>query len=896
MKSAQVHSIWMQTLGGKDIEAANPALSYRPPIDRTMPFREVLQLVDGLAETPKEDKDSGDTSYHLLEQIGAGGMGVVHRARQKRLGRLIAIKTLAPGADELAIENFVAEAMVTAHLDHPNIVPVHDLEEGPSGQWFLAMKLVGGLSWKDLLHPRTAEHKEKAQVMDLQDHFQILIDVCNAVAFAHNKGIVHLDLKPENVMVGEFGEVLLMDWGIAIDIRPRNTKQALEPLPIPHRSEVQHPQGTPCYMAPELASGKGRRIGPWTDVFLLGAMLYEILCGTPPHKGTALLQVLMSAIECPDLEFKGPLVASELKAICRKATAKDPRQRFQTVRGFQQSLQDYLKHRESSKISFEAGQRLEECQHSVKTLFLGGKSKLSATARNHIYSEYADVVAGYRQALLLWDGNKVAIRGEEDARLCFARTALDHGDLGLAQAQSSMLKADWPEARFLLKSISDEVSKRTRTKVFFWFLGIGLAALAILSFFGLIFGLVKVNKARYEAEKKEQEASAATEMAVQRQKEASKARQDAEKNWQLAQQQRSRAQKALQEADIARQAAVKANEKEREQRILVEKRQRLAQSRAEIAKESLDSLIQKITEGSRSKGVGASALTNEVQIRLLETALKGLEKLRQTDVESAAVSPAAMKAHAQMGEAYYYLGKYKNSCKALEQAISVGKKLLKPGSSEETGIPIEIATSLRSLGRAHNALGDKTAMKKAYEEAGELLSKVTASGEGLKQIRINQGRVYLELAILLYQTQRTAESKITFQKSIAFLQPIVAVNPNNLAANFNLALAYLYSGNVCSQQGEFKSAISLLKQSERLWQALVRKAASTPYYRYYWAVSLHDLAVAGRAEGSQRIFAITRLERAVQQLNYMVNVLKQSNYRNVWLQYQQKLAQWKQGR
>ncbi|MDF1661640.1 MAG: protein kinase, partial [Planctomycetota bacterium] len=196
METGSLKTLWVKTFGTLDVESADPNVSYRPTVQRTLPFQEVLRLsVNTPAKNPKspanlEADDGSDTSYDLLEEIGSGGMGLVHRARQKRLGRVIAVKTLLSEADEENVESFVAEGMITAHLDHPNIVPVHDLVQEQDGQWLLAMKLVGGLSWRDLLHPKTAAQKKAAAKYDLQDHFQILIDVCNAVAFAHNKGIV----------------------------------------------------------------------------------------------------------------------------------------------------------------------------------------------------------------------------------------------------------------------------------------------------------------------------------------------------------------------------------------------------------------------------------------------------------------------------------------------------------------------------------------------------------------------------------------------------------------------------------------------------------------------------------------------------------------------------------
>ncbi|MFP5291247.1 MAG: protein kinase domain-containing protein, partial [Actinomycetes bacterium] len=170
----------------------------------------------------------------------------------------------------------------------------------PAGELFMAMKLVGGTSWADLLHPRTPEQQERARRHDREAHVQTLLAVCNAVAFAHSKGIVHRDLKPENVMVGDFGEVLVMDWGIAVDVSERPAPDAR----APHRTTVASPSGTPSYMPPELAEGRGEEIGPWTDVYLLGATLHEVLTTLArllapivPHVADAMWENLVVAVD-----------------------------------------------------------------------------------------------------------------------------------------------------------------------------------------------------------------------------------------------------------------------------------------------------------------------------------------------------------------------------------------------------------------------------------------------------------------------------------------------------------------------------------------------------------------------------------------------------------------------
>ena len=266
--------------------------------------------------------------YQVLGELGRGGMGLVYRARQKELGREVALKQVISERPELH-QKFLLEARLTGQLEHPNIVPVYDLLRGVEGEVALAMKLVHGREWSAILRPAAGEAPR-----DLDFHLGVLLSVSNAVGFAHSRGVTHNDLKPANVMVGEFGEVLLMDWGIAYDVR----ELPEPPLAAPHRSTMDGASGTPVYMAPELAMGDGSRLGPWTDVYLLGAILFEIVTGAPPHTGEDVGQVIRAAVLSEPKPFP-PGAPRGLEAICHKAMARDPDHRYPDVKSLQATLE-----------------------------------------------------------------------------------------------------------------------------------------------------------------------------------------------------------------------------------------------------------------------------------------------------------------------------------------------------------------------------------------------------------------------------------------------------------------------------------------------------------------------------------------------------------------------------
>ncbi len=436
------------------------------------------------------------TVFELVEEIGRGGMGVVYRARQRSLGRDVAIKKLkVPGED--VERKFLAEALVTGRLDHPNIVPVYDVGESATGEALLAMKLVDGVSWKRLLRPKTDAEKRRAEATDQEGHLRILLGVCNAIAFAHSRGIVHCDLKPENVMVGEFGEVLVMDWGLACDVRDdRPPAEAAEYL---HKSELDAPFGTPAYMAPEQAWGHGHEVGPWTDVYLLGAILHEVVVGRPPHVGGGAMAVLWRAAHSEPHDYDAS-VPSDLAKICHVAMARKPEERFPSVTAFAEAVRDHLTHRESQTIAAQAQALLDRATAGADARARRDAASgrpLAEAERDAVYADLAEAVAGFRQAQVLWAGNAAAAGGERRARIAYAATAVQQGDLGLAEVQLAGL-ADAAAAAIRGRVEAARVeAERARQSAQLVRLGLIAAVCVIVT--GLSFGMVLASNARDRA-------------------------------------------------------------------------------------------------------------------------------------------------------------------------------------------------------------------------------------------------------------------------------------------------------------------------------------------------------------------------------------------------------------
>lgn len=311
--------------------------------------------VDPSARSPF-DEEAGPR-YRIEDEVGRGGMGTVYRAFEKRFRRSLALKKSRAGAGPAELARFVEEARVTAQLHHPGIVPVHDFGVDADGQLFFTMDLVRGRTFAEILREgRDGDPR-------WQRHLDVLQRVCEAVAFAHSKDVVHRDLKPANVMVGRFGEVYVMDWGLARVAGRADpaTERAAEDsadgsLVLSTRSDDTPAWtmqgdvvGTPAYMAPEQA--RGAAIDARSDVYAIGAMLYERICGRMPFGGEveqpSSRLILERLVDGPpkSLTELCPDAPAELVAICDKAMQRDPSLRYQDVLAMRDDLRAFVEQR-----------------------------------------------------------------------------------------------------------------------------------------------------------------------------------------------------------------------------------------------------------------------------------------------------------------------------------------------------------------------------------------------------------------------------------------------------------------------------------------------------------------------------------------------------------------------
>jgi len=354
-----------------DVTMAETPLAAEPVRDdRTINETEPRQPTPGRDITENILTRDQDRKYKLLNEIARGGMGLVMEAQDNNLHRSVAIKVmLDPGtASRQKILRFIEEARITSQLQHPGIVPIHELGIDNNGNVFYSMKRVSGKTLKEVLKELKEGRAESVSMYPLNRLLNILLRVCDAIAYAHSMGVVHRDLKPDNIMIGDYGEVLILDWGLAKIIGHKGSDNARDGSGSKGLQKEQRVTGhfhstdsdsddvlvtmegnivgTPGYMSPEQARGQIGRIDERSDVYSLGAILYHIL-KLEPTIGINSSTDRKNALEKTRTERIAPLkenkrVTRPLIAITMKTLSLRPKDRYRTVKSFQADLDAYM--------------------------------------------------------------------------------------------------------------------------------------------------------------------------------------------------------------------------------------------------------------------------------------------------------------------------------------------------------------------------------------------------------------------------------------------------------------------------------------------------------------------------------------------------------------------------
>ena len=345
-----------------------------------------------------------ESGYHKGDKVAEGGMSNIYLGEQRTLNRRVAIKenkSRKKGHSEVLLH----ESLITARLEHPNIMPIYDIFQDDD-QYQVVLKWLEGFTLSEKLD----EWREYEMEVDYS--IPVLLKVCDALAYAHDKGILHRDIKSENIMIGDHGAIYLLDWGIALDVNDKSTSPNMV-------------VGTLSYMAPEMLSDDPlNTVSEQSDVFLLGATLHEIITGEKRHNSPVPTKVIQQVMECEPKEYEEEYQL--LGAICNKACHKDPKKRYKSVRHFAHALQGALDVWKQRFLLDQGLAMLEELQAIDKGEFVPDTNA-------HIFQLYMQTRAAFGGYMLLDSNSAIANEGLREAGIIMMRHCIAEKELTSAK-------------------------------------------------------------------------------------------------------------------------------------------------------------------------------------------------------------------------------------------------------------------------------------------------------------------------------------------------------------------------------------------------------------------------------------------------------------------------------
>jgi WD40 repeat protein len=486
----EMHAAWRSQRGSepggklslREFMDRKPAIELDPDAPKDVPSSGVQDRLHHLSSR-------GDR-YELREEVARGGMGVVLKVWDKDLRRTLAMKAAYMGVPDekdpvslAQVTRFLEEAQITGQLDHPGIVPVHELGVDGEGHLFFTMRLVRGQTLDEVIRLARADKDgwSRARALD------VMVRVCEAMAYAHSKGVIHRDIKPANVMVGKFGEVYVMDWGLAKVIgRPDLQGMRLNPNLTLLRTQVRTDRaedisrtpnsplltlegtivGTPPYMPPEQAEGRIDALDPRSDVYSVGALLYTLLTGRMPYveptgkvAAADVIQRLLTGPPDPvhALDRDAP---PELVAICEKAMARRPEDRYENMVGMAQDIRAYVEgrvvraHRTGAMVEFQKwvvrNKATAAALAALLLVAIGGSTFVAWQQRQRVREVSAAQGEEQRQRARAEANAREALANAEQASVNARRAERQSYLANLAAASASLRMHETREAKQLL--------------------------------------------------------------------------------------------------------------------------------------------------------------------------------------------------------------------------------------------------------------------------------------------------------------------------------------------------------------------------------------------------------------------------------------------------------------
>jgi eukaryotic-like serine/threonine-protein kinase len=806
-----------------------------PTADTAAPTTVSVQVgkgADGTGETLGEGiaSPSNGTSvpgsvpgYELLAELGHGGMGVVYQARQAGLNRLVALKMVKAGADvgPEEVARFCREAEVTGGLEHPGIVPVHNLGNSVDGRPFYAMRLIRGDSLMaaiDRFHKAERSGRDpRERNLGLRDLLGRFVAACNAVAYAHSRGVLHRDLKPQNVMLGRFGETLVVDWGLAKPLGQGEADTPEGPL-VPAEQESQTPTqmgavvGTPSYMSPEQSVGATDRIGPASDVYGLGAVLYCLLVGRPPFAGRdlwALLQkVQKGEFERPRREK--PNVPAALEAVCVKAMATRPSDRYATGREVAEEVERWLADEPVSVYAepwpVRAGRWMRKHRALVGSTAAGlvlamvflTTLALVTARQNHILAE-----ANARERAAAELAQKTIEDMTSADALKFLETQQE-----LRPEQKKFLEQALAYYRASTeRTPTDEHEEARQGRAFFRMGGLQ---------YGL--GLLAPAEPSYRAALKEQERLAAEHPQV------SQYREDLAKSH----------------SSLGNLLAHlgKSDEAEREYRAALREQERLAAEHPQVPEYRQGLAVSLMNQGTLLAGL---AKRDDAE-REYRAALKEQERLAAEHPQVPEYRQDLAKCHGSLGNLLSNLGKSDDAEREYRAALREQERL----AAEHPGAPayrLDLAKNHTNLGRLLSRLRKRDEAEQEYRAALSALEHLAAEYPQKQEYRLDLAKSHNNLGLLLVDLrQQFDDGEREYRAALKEWERLAVENPQVPAYRKGLAVSLYDLGLLLRHLGKRDAAEREVRSAVTQMERVVTENPQVPDFHNLLAATLWLLA------------------------------------------------------
>jgi serine/threonine-protein kinase len=800
----------------------------------------------------------GRARYQLSRLHAKGGIGQVWLARDPRLGREVALKELLPErlTNPTARARFVEEARITGQLEHPGIVPVYELAQGDDGgAAFYTMRFVRGRTLADAIR---LHHRDrlagKNDPLALRELLGSFVAVCNAVAYAHARGVLHRDLKPKNIVLGDFGEVIVLDWGLAkvtgqnvqgmagvstFASRAADTGFSLPPLTSDAQGQTQQGDvlGTPAYMPPEQAEGRPDLVDQRSDVYSLGAILYETLTGRPPFQGEDTLAVLKRvAREQPEPpRHLVPSTPAPLEAICLRALAKEPQARYPGVRELAQDVRRWLADEPVAvypePLSVQARRWVGRHRTAVTgtaaailvaIVCLGVATGLLTAANQRESNARRDATHERDEA------NREKERA--DGNLARARKAVDHYCMNVA-ADPRLKQIDLHTLRKQLLETAvpfykDMVAQSSDDPALAGDQGRAYRQLGIL-----------------RGELGEQaEAKADCEQAVEIFARLNQAH-PAEPSYrdELGESHRSLG-SSLSELGKHEQALT-------EYQTAAGFYELLAADYPEVAR-------YRLAQARSRTGIG-------IQLSQLGRGAQVVEEGQKT----VAILAALVAAHPETGAFALELARSRNALGVDLQGLNRNaESLIQHQQAVETLLPLAVAQpaerdsqyllarSLNNAGTALNLLGRREEARTEFQKGVDLQEKLAAAYPGLPLYRLEVARSRNSLGHLLHGLGRLEEARAEFQKAVEVQEQLAAGYPSIPEYRFELARSRNNVGAMLTALGRREEALAELLKALQLFEKLIGEFPKVPDYALRLAMAGGNyaqlLSEAGKADES----------------------------------------------